>query len=109
MKYELHYTTDPSAIADLHVLELAEQGKNCSSDEVIKMWLSVSDRHFITAGNVGFIAFQSANPHSCYLSDLYVELAVRGQGLGRDLIRAVKKRYVSIELHVDQANGAAYL
>lgn len=104
MNHDLLITTDPALIANLHVRELAEQGKESTPEKVIEKWQSVPNRCFIVSGTDGFVAFQEDSADSCYLSDLYVEPQCRGQGLGRALVRAVKREYRCITLHVDKTN-----
>jgi ribosomal protein S18 acetylase RimI-like enzyme len=107
MNHDLQATTDPVLIAELHVRELAEQGKAYSTEEVVEKWRSIPARQFIVAGACGFIAFQERDAFTCYMSDLYVDPHYRGQGLGRALVNAVKGGHRCVELHVAQDNAAA--
>ncbi len=107
MNHDLQATSDPALIAELHVKELAEQGKAYSAQEVIEKWRAVPTRHFIVAVSCGFIAFQERAACSCYISDLYVDPRYRGQGLGRALVCAVKSGHRCVELHVDRCNVSA--
>jgi ribosomal protein S18 acetylase RimI-like enzyme len=107
MKYRLRFTTDPEAIAALHMSALAELGKHYSEEEVGRIWQTVVNRRFITAERFGFLALHEREGNACYISDLYVDPAVRNQGVARALVQAVKARYGLIELNVDPKNKAA--